>query len=261
MQRRIAQTLAAHLARADYLTTSELAELAGVSQPSVVRFATALGYSGYAELRRALRDLGSGERSQQDPGALNKYQLAISEEIANLSRLSTLLADGSQLERIGSILAASKPLVIVGVRASQALARYAAFYARKVHPYVLVVEEAGSSAVDQLHEARQAGASAMLAVAMPRWPRDLIPLLETGRRLGYCMVGLTDQSGSPTLDYMDYSLLVPVGTTLLYDTHAAALLALSLLVEATADADPSAAEVLMEAFESRASTYQYFLKS
>lgn len=261
VQRRIAQTLAAHLARADYLTTSELAELAGVSQPSVVRFATALGYSGYAELRRALRDLGSGERHQQDPGALNKYQLAISEEIANLSRLSALLADGSQLERIGSILAASKPLVIVGVRASQALARYAAFYARKVHPYVLVVEEAGSSAVDQLHEARQAGASAMLAVAMPRWPRDLIPLLETGRRLGYCMVGLTDQSGSPTLDYMDYSLLVPVGMTLLYDTHAAALLALSLLVEATADADPSAAEVLMEAFESRASTYQYFLKS
>ncbi len=261
MQRRIAQTLAAHLGRADYLTTSELAELAGVSQPSVVRFATALGYSGYAELRRTLRDLGSGERSQQDPEALNKYQLAISEEIANLSRLSALLTDGSQLERIGSILAASKPLIIVGVRASQALARYAAFYARKVHPYVLLVEEAGSSAVDQLYEAHQAGASAMLVVAMPRWPRDLIPLLETGRRLGYCMVGLTDQSGSPTLDYMDYSLLVPVGTTLLYDTHAAALLALSLLIEAIADADPPAAEVLMEAFESRASTYQYFLKS
>ncbi len=261
MQRRIAQTLAAHVGRADYLTTSELAELAGVSQPSVVRFATALGFSGYADLRRALRDLEPGDQGQQSTPAQNTYQLAVAEEIANLSRLHASLADSSSLERIGAIFAASQPLVIVGVRASQALARYCAFYARKVHPRVLLIEEVGSSALDQLYEARRAGAAAVLAVAMPRWPRELLPLLEAARTLDYCVVGLTDQSGSPVLDYTDHSLLVPVGTTLLYDTHAAALVTLSLLVEAIADADPTAAEVLMEAFESRAHAHQYFLKS
>src|SRR4051794_23893389 len=56
-QRRIAQSLVEHAARAAYLSSSEVAELATVSQPSVTRFAMALGYDGYPALRRRVRDL------------------------------------------------------------------------------------------------------------------------------------------------------------------------------------------------------------
>jgi DNA-binding MurR/RpiR family transcriptional regulator len=261
VQRRIAQTLAAHVARADDLTSAELANLAGVSQPSVIRFATALGYSGYADLRRALRAVGPSRELAQHVDGLNKYQLAVSEELANLTRLTTWLANATDLATIGGILAASQPLVIVGLRASEALARYFGFYARKVHPRTQVIVYAGSAAIDHLEEARGEGASALFVVAMPRWPHELVPVLDAASSMGYVIEGLTDQAGSPVLEYLAHPLLAPVGTTLLYDTHARALVTLSLLVEAIADADPALAEPAMEAFEARASAHHYFLKS
>ena len=55
-QRRIAQCLLERGTRAAYLSSGEVAGLAGVSQPSVTRFAMALGYDGYPALRRALRE-------------------------------------------------------------------------------------------------------------------------------------------------------------------------------------------------------------
>ena len=56
-QRRIAHSLVQHASTAAYLSAAEVAELAQVSQPSVTRFAIALGYDGYPALRRRLRDV------------------------------------------------------------------------------------------------------------------------------------------------------------------------------------------------------------
>ena len=54
-QRRIAHCLMEHAQKAAYLSAAEVADLAGVSQPSVTRFAMALGYEGYPALRREMR--------------------------------------------------------------------------------------------------------------------------------------------------------------------------------------------------------------
>ena len=59
-QRRIAHCLVRHAADAPFLSSVELAGLAGVSQPSVTRFAVALGFDGYPALRRSLRDTVPG---------------------------------------------------------------------------------------------------------------------------------------------------------------------------------------------------------
>jgi DNA-binding MurR/RpiR family transcriptional regulator len=56
-QRRIAQCLLERGARSAYLSSGEVAELARVSQPSVTRFAMALGYDGYPALRKAIREV------------------------------------------------------------------------------------------------------------------------------------------------------------------------------------------------------------
>ncbi|SCL19707.1 MurR/RpiR family transcriptional regulator [Micromonospora inyonensis] len=61
MQRRIAHCLVQHAGSVAYLSAAEVAELAGVSQPSVTRFAVALGHDGCPALRRRLRELtGAG---------------------------------------------------------------------------------------------------------------------------------------------------------------------------------------------------------
>src|ERR1700727_882936 len=54
-QRRIAQYLLDHMPDSAFLSSVVLAQRAGVSQPSVTRFAAALGFSGYPAFRDALR--------------------------------------------------------------------------------------------------------------------------------------------------------------------------------------------------------------
>src|ERR1700753_3066302 len=56
-QRRIAQYLLDHMPDAAFLSSVVLARRAGVSQPSVTRFAAALGFSGYPAFRDALREI------------------------------------------------------------------------------------------------------------------------------------------------------------------------------------------------------------
>ena len=68
VQRRIAHYLSENLDEAIFLSSVELADRAGVSQPSVTRFAMVLGFAGYPELRQALRPLvlGSGTEAPQE---------------------------------------------------------------------------------------------------------------------------------------------------------------------------------------------------
>src|SRR5918998_6740096 len=81
-QRRIAHCLVEHAAKAAYLSAAEVAELAGVSQPSVTRFAMALGYSGYPALRRELRTLTADEPAE--PADQNAMQRAVGAETEHL---------------------------------------------------------------------------------------------------------------------------------------------------------------------------------
>src|SRR5918998_499008 len=89
-QRRVAHSLVEHAAKAAYLSAAEVAELAGVSQPSVTRFAMALGYRGYPALRRELRELTTVTNSAA-PEA-NAMQSAVRDEAAHLDRLHDWLA-------------------------------------------------------------------------------------------------------------------------------------------------------------------------
>ncbi|MCJ0702045.1 hypothetical protein FRIG_13045, partial [Frigoribacterium faeni] len=55
-QRRVVQHMLDSLPQVAFASTIDMAEAAGVSQPTVTRIATALGFSGYAEFRNAARD-------------------------------------------------------------------------------------------------------------------------------------------------------------------------------------------------------------
>ncbi|MGW5670125.1 MurR/RpiR family transcriptional regulator, partial [Micromonospora sp. NPDC003776] len=78
-QRRIAHCLVQHAGAAAYLSAAEVAELAGVSQPSVTRFAMTLGHDGYPALRRRLRELGAGGGTPPADGG-NPFQRAVRAE-------------------------------------------------------------------------------------------------------------------------------------------------------------------------------------
>lgn len=166
-QRRIAHSMVRRAADVPFLSSVELAEVAGVSQPSVTRFAVALGFDGYPALRKHLREVAPAE-SEAGANGINEYQQAVQAEIENLRHLAHLLADLSPVERAGRLLAASRPLPVLGLRAASSQARGFAYFAAKVHPDVRLLDEGGTMLTDRIDAARLAGASALLCFALPR---------------------------------------------------------------------------------------------
>ena len=56
-QRRIAKYIEEHYDKVAFMTASKLGATVGVSESTVVRFATEIGYSGYPELQRAMQEM------------------------------------------------------------------------------------------------------------------------------------------------------------------------------------------------------------
>ena len=246
-QRRIAHSLVQHATNAAYLSAAEVAELAGVSQPSVTRFAMALGYPGYPALRRELRALaGTGPVPDGDE---NEMQRAVRAEAEHLDRLRSQLGDLGPVRTAAELLVASRPLPVLGLRAAAPLAAYFGYFAAKVHPDVRVLDAGGTHMLDRLDQARAAGATAMLAVVLPRYPRET---LEAVRECGLRVVAITDSAVSPVAEYADVVLPAAVGTRLVFDLHTGPMAVAMVLLQAMCDAVPDESQRRLEEFEAAA---------
>lgn len=259
-QRRIAHCMVRGAADVPFLSSVELAELAGVSQPSVTRFAVALGFDGYPALRRHLREVAPAERAaaaQED--TYNEYQQAVQGEIENLRQLSAMLADPSPVEEAGRVLAASRPLPVLGLRAASSQARGFAYFAAKVHPDVRLLDEGGSMLADRIDAAAGSGASALLCFALPRYPREVAEALDHARTAGLKVVTVADSAFAPVARSSDLLIPAPVGTGLAFDTACAPMLLGRVLLEAMADALPDA-QARLESFDARAAARGLFVE-
>jgi DNA-binding MurR/RpiR family transcriptional regulator len=261
-QRRVAQCLIEHATDAAFLSSGELAELAQVSQPSVTRFAIALGFDGYPALRRRIRELTADAPRPDDPRAAedhNELQRAVLAEAGNLTRLAAALADRRPVEEAAKLLAASRPLPVLGLRAAAPIAAYFGYFAAKVHPDVWVLDQGGSTRADRLEQARAAGAGAMLAFVLPRYPREARDALREAREAGLATIVVTDSPMSPVAADADLVLAAAVGSQLVFDLHAAPLALTCVLLQAMCDAAPAQAQSRLEAFEQSAARRQLFL--
>jgi DNA-binding MurR/RpiR family transcriptional regulator len=247
-----------------------------VSQPSVTRFAVALGFDGWSALRRDLRAAlpsastgsigfaggagGSGAGPSGSPvsgGDPNEYQQAVAAEIENLRYLAQVLADPRPVREAGGLLAASRPLLVLGLRAAAAQAQGFAYFAAKVHPDVRLLREGGSMLCDRIDAAVRAGANALLCFALPRHPREVVEALEYARRAGLTVVTVADSAFAPVAKVSDVLLPAAVGTGLVFDTACGPLLLGRMLLEAMCDGLPDA-QARLEEFDVRAATRGLF---
>jgi DNA-binding MurR/RpiR family transcriptional regulator len=227
-----------------------------VSQPSVTRFAMALGYAGYPALRRELRELAGNGTGRT--GTANPLQRAVRAEAEHLERLT------AQLDRLDSVHAAarllvdSRPLPVLGLRAAAPLAAYFGYFAAKVHPDVRVLDTGGTHLLDRLDQARAAGAAAMLAVVLPRYPRESLAAVREAKAAGYAVVALTDSAVSPVAGTADVVLPAAVGTQLVFDLHTGPMAMAMVLLQAMCDAAPEPVQRRLEEFEAAAARRHIF---
>ncbi|KJQ52759.1 MurR/RpiR family transcriptional regulator [Microbacterium sp. SA39] len=242
--RRILSYLVAHAHEALFLSTQELASAVGVSQPSVTRLARALGFGGYAGLREAMQEWTRDPDVGDQRGKAGRIINLESAQVASLGdQVASQVIDG-----LGADLMGSPQIVIAGWRASKYLQHYLAYFARKIHTSVV---EIGDDDLDVLARARRAGATHVIFLVMPRYPRAAIGAIQVAQRLGYSCVIITDALFTPPAPTgpSDVVVRLPVGSGTVFDAHPAVLVFLSLLLESMCDSDVRGVDSLLESLE------------
>ncbi|GAB2999253.1 MurR/RpiR family transcriptional regulator [Streptomyces pseudoechinosporeus] len=263
-QRRIAQYLIEHITEAAFLSITDLADRVGVSQPSVTRFATAVGFSGYPALRERLQSIALSTLASAPDAAEearpNELQAAVDAEIDNLENLRRDFADPEQVIEVGRALSQSTPLTVLGLRISGSLAEYFAYAARRIHPDVRLVTRGGSVAYDALLQSREAGGSWVLAFSMPRHAHETLTALRVARRAGLRVALITDLALGPLADEADVVFASGTGSRLVFDSYAAPGVMSAALLQAMTDADPERTQARLDEYEQGAEQHAFFLK-
>ncbi|MFC4537029.1 MurR/RpiR family transcriptional regulator [Sphaerisporangium dianthi] len=259
-QRRIARYLLERPHEAVFLTGNDIAEAVGISQPSVTRFAIAVGFTGFPEfrdhLRAALRD---GQDAAAEPTGLNPVQAMIDSELRNLEQLRDGLGDTGRLREVAAGLASSRPLPVLGLRVSAPLAHLFGYLAAKAHPDVRVIDAPGSTMEDRLSRAVDAGATWLLAFGLPRYPRELREGLVWARRSGLRVALVTDHAVGPLAEHADAVLAAPVSSRFAFDSQAAPSVLCAALVHTMLEALPTREQASIEEFENSAADRRLFL--
>jgi DNA-binding MurR/RpiR family transcriptional regulator len=250
-QRRVAQSFMDTMPDAAFLSTSEAALRAGVSQPTVTRFASTLGFATYADFRTALRTviLGGGEPDPAGPDATDP----VTEAQADLAALRGTLGSPAMAAAVAT-LAEARILGVVGIRASTGVATYVSYFARRIVDDVRLVTDA-DTAIDSLTQMHHAGGAAVIVVAMPRYPASTVRALRHARDLGIPTVLLVD---TPFVDFAndaDHVLVAPVGTGMVFDSHAAPVVLGMALLDGIASTHPRRTQDRLEAHEGLVDTW------
>jgi DNA-binding MurR/RpiR family transcriptional regulator len=208
-ERKIAEYVLANASEVVYLSITELADRTSTSEATVIRFARALDYSGYAafkialalELRAAAVRLPSELAGSSDAASVKQRVLQLS--IESLQDTAQLLDDDA-LERAIDALAVARRIEIYGVGSS-------AVVAHKVYATFMQIGLPAQAIVDphwQVISASQLSAGDVaLAISKSGSSRDTVEALQHARDAGATCICITRYARSPITQVAHVTLL------------------------------------------------------
>jgi DNA-binding MurR/RpiR family transcriptional regulator len=224
-ERKVARTLFATNLMAGFDTVAELARRAQVSGPTVVRFATKLGFSGYPDFQRALR----GDLAQRIDSPLRLYgksaEAPHGDRLLDHARdtftrgIATTIASlaTDQFDAvIDLLLDKRRPIWTTGGRFTQFLAQMLHAHLYQLRPNSRVIEYTPAGRPDALLDLGRR--DVLLVFDVRRYQKDTIALAQTASARGATLVLITDPWLSPIADVADHVLTVDVEAPSPYDS-------------------------------------------
>lgn len=197
-----------------FMTTRELAAACQVSEATVVRFVSQLGYEGYGEFLQALRALVDTELTLLDrvdlsdmnvPGA-ERFRRVVFEEIDNLKELYAKI-DMDVIDKVMDYLQKISNIYVIGSRISYTFAYYMGWSLTKVRQGIRILKGSDSTTIDWLTIAPPD--SFVVIIANSRYPNELIKVGKLVRRLGMTLLVIADSSLCPLIQFAHMTLIAP----------------------------------------------------
>ena len=202
-QKKISSYILEHYDKAAYMTASKLGKEVGVSESTVVRFAIELGFDGYPELHRALKEtLGMRLTAVQrmavadDRISDEKVLESVLTSDADNIRVTLENVDRNAFDDAVEALLNARRIYVIGMRSSSAIAEFASYYLSVMFDDVRRVRTtSGSEVFEQLM--RITPDDVMLAISFPRYSTRIVSAVDFAASAGAKVISITDSAASP----------------------------------------------------------------
>ena len=194
------------------MTAAALSETVGVSESTVVRFAAEIGFSGYQEMQRCLRQITMTQSTSVKRMEIASRQLGtgsvcdavLKSDIRMIEQTMEEL-DREQFDSAVDAVLKAENIYITGVRSAASLAAFADFYFRLMFSNTRLINSADPA--DMFEQVLHIGEKdVIIGMSFPRYSKNIIKLLEYANKKGATVIGITDSVNSPLKKISRYCL-------------------------------------------------------
>lgn len=237
-QKRLAAYITDNYDKAVFLTAAKLGEIVGVSESTVVRFATHLGYKGYPEFQEALEELvknklNSIQRMEVTYGRINQSKILDTVLRSDAEKLHSTLEkiDEQVFDLAVDTILNAKHIYIIGIRSCAPLASFMAFYFNLIFENVHLIQTSSSSEIFE-QMVRIGKDDVIIGISFPRYSMRTLKAMEFANNRNAKVITLTDSVHSPMNLYSSCNLIADSDMASIVDSLVAPLSVINALIVA-----------------------------
>lgn len=237
-QKRIADFIKEHYDQAAFMTAAKLGENVGVSESTVVRFASELGYEGYPEFQHVLREIIKNKLT-----AVQRMEIT-SSKFAEKDILKTVLSSDIEklrqtLEQVSAedftacidTIMNAKKVYVLGARTCFSIANFLGFYLNLISLDVrLITTNSASETFEQIFAVGED--DVVIAISYPRYSRRTLNAVKYAHDKKSKIIAITDSEISPIVKYANHSLIARSDMSNFVDSLVAPLSIINALIVA-----------------------------
>lgn len=250
--------------KAVFYTAAKLGEIIGVSESTVVRFASFIGYSGYPEFQQALEELvrsklNSSDRIEITNGGIEQngvLRTVLSSDALKIKNTMESIDEAAFENAIEAILSARR-IYVVGIRTCAPLASFLSFYLNMIFDNVINLQTSSSSELfeQMIHISDK---DCIIGISFPRYSMRTLKALEfANNRLAH-VITITDSIHSPMNLYSSCNLIAESDMHSIVDSLVAPLSVINALIVELCNRRQSDVANTLDMIENVWNDYQFY---
>lgn len=261
----IADFISDHYDQAVFMTAAALGETLGISESTVVRFASGIGYDGYPEFLKGLEDcvkgkLNSFQKMKAKYARSSQSEVLTSVMTADIDKLQHTIEnlDSAAFESAVDTIMAAESVYIMGLRSNEPLAEFLHFYLNMIRGGVVLLK---TTSVSETFEQmlRINAKDCFIGISFPRYSMRTLKAMELASDRNAKVIALTDSVNSPMCLYSSCNLLARSDMVSIVDSLVAPLSVINALVVALCLRCPQTVKKNLEMLEETWNNYQVYL--
>ncbi len=261
----IANFIYDHYDQAVFMTAAKIGEQLGISESTVVRFASYLEYTGYPEFQAALAQWVKDKLSnvqKMDAKYGNSTQSEILNAVLNadMKNVQETLSeiDPAAFDAAVHTILDAKNVYILGLRSCEPLADFLHFYLNMIRGNVVNLK---TTSVTEVFEQmlRISDEDAFIGISFPRYSMRTLKAMEFARDRNAKVISITDSARSPMTLYSSCNLIAKSDMVSIVDSLVAPLSVINSLVVALCMERPEEVKQSLMSLEEAWNNYQVYL--